>query len=211
MDIRGLIILGAPTQRAYQMVGGVCLTAMEELDYRSTRLAVEISHDPQNRPGIEASTSAAGIHLSPNLLGNVVRLVWILSEEIAHAYLREVHSVPNGGGFADRFAQEGFASWFQTSRCINGGLVSPADINTTPISDSARTPRFGGELGKHIGSAHGGSTGNVEQLEDWLRETNDEPLQAYVRDLLTRLPRRRSPSEMATFVTGERTSATTRC
>lgn len=200
MDTRGLEVLGASSPRAYQMIGGICLTAMEELGYRSTRLAVAICPDPQGRPGVEASSSVAGICISPEVLSNPVRLVWVLSEEIAHAYLREMHGIPNGGDFIDRFAQEGFASWFQTSRTLAGGLVKVDQITTTPIPASRHTPAFGGELGKHVGSAHGGSAHNVERLRVWLGQPDDESLKAYVRDLLARLPTDCTPSEMAIAV-----------
>lgn len=212
MDTRGLEVLGAPSERARQMVGGVCLTAMEELGYRSTRLAVEIRHDPHDRPGVEASSSAGGICVSPDLLDNPVRLVWILSEEVAHAYLREAHGIANGGDFFDRFAQEAFASWFQTSRTLANGLVKADDITTTPIPESDPTPAFGGELGKHVGAALGGSHGNWGRLQSWFQQPGDEPLKAYVRELVPRLPPKpRTPRDMAVAVVREHERARRSC
>lgn len=207
MDTRGLDVFGATSADAHRLVGGICLAAMEELGYRSQRLVVEVCPDPLGRPDVEASASAAGICVSPELLSNPIRLVWILSEEIAHVYLCEIHGVPNGGDFIDRFAQEMFASWFQTSRALAGGLVTVDQITATLLDESHHTPEFGGELGKHVGSAHGGSTGNVERLRDWSDRPGDEFLKEYVRGLRARLPTDGTPTDTALAIVREREDA----
>jgi hypothetical protein len=196
MDYRGLRV-SRPTSSACSRVGGCCLTAMEELDYRSRDLHVEICDDPWVRLGVEAGAYVGGIHVSPQLLTSPARLIWVLSEEVAHRYLNEVFGVPHGGDFLDRFAQEGFASWFQCHRTLPE-LFSPDEIVTQPITEHEPSPRLGHDLGKHAGSARGGSYKSTARLEAWFASREGAPdFKLRVRQALDSIPADLRPADLA--------------
>jgi hypothetical protein len=167
MDPRGLQISGASVANCNR-VGGYCLAAMEELDYRSRSLPVQIRHDQLARPGVEAGAHSGGVFMSPDLLADPARMVWVLSEEIAHRYLNEVWGVAHGGDFIDRFAQEGFATWFQHQRMFGISVeYSPEGVVAHPIAGHGPSPELGAALGSHAGAALAGSYKSAARLEEW--------------------------------------------
>lgn len=97
-----------------------------------------VQSDPEGRPAVEAFSSQGAISVTPGLLTDPDpgRPVWVLSEEVAHRYLNEVFGIPHGGDFIDRFAQEGFGSWFQCHRMFQPGLYDPDDITTETIEST---------------------------------------------------------------------------
>jgi hypothetical protein len=205
MDTRGLSIrTDDPVLR--QRLGGVCLSAMEALEYRSAGLTVTVEHDPHRRSGVTATAHAGsdgqppGIRVSPEILADVRVLVWVLQEEVAHRYLNEIHGIPHGGDYIDRFAQEGFGGWFQW-RLVPDGFIDEAGMTVGAISDVRPTPALGGTLGRYVGQTIAGSRSGPGQLAAWM-ERPDAPdaVCECVRVLLEDMPRKAAPSEFARAV-----------
>lgn len=199
MDNRGLEV-ETTDLAAGRKVGSYCLAAMEQLGYRSTGLVVTIEDDPPGRGDVSASAHAGGISISPALIDQEIPLIWTLQEEVAHRYLNECYGVPHGGDFADRFAQEGFAGWFQW-RVVTAGLLPEDELDDHPIEQTQPTPALGGVLGRYVGQALAGSANGRKRIDAWLRRPKvPAPLRDCVETLLADLPGDAGPTEMATLV-----------
>lgn len=198
MDVRGIRL--AHDDPAHRKVGGIVLPAMEELGYRSKDLLLVVQSDPKGRPAVEAFSSQGAISVTPRLLTDPDpgRPVWVLSEEVAHRYLNEVFGIPHGGDFIDRFAQEGFGSWFQCHRMLRPGLYHPDDITTETIEEHSPSPGLGLVLGKHAGSSLAGSYKSTERLEEWYASPlGDLTFKARVRATIDGVEVGGSPKELA--------------
>lgn len=199
MDNLG-VVLAHPNSAAERHVAGVCLAAMDELEYRSSSLTIVVQPDPSSRSNVEACAFDGGISVVPELVdqSDQRRLCWVLSEEVAHRYLNEIHGVPHGGNFLDRFAQEGFACWFQCQRMLRDGLYRADDMISKPITEHAPSPSLGHDLGKHTGSALGGSYKSADRLKDWYADPDGQPgFKVAVMDVVTSISVEQAPPQVA--------------
>jgi hypothetical protein len=185
---------------------------MEALDYRSEDLLVQVRPDPHGRSGVEASASDGGIDVAPALLkGDKRRIPWVVSEELAHRYLNETFGISHGGDFLDRFAQEGFAAWFQWTWIMPSGLFSLQEVGTQPILEFAPTPGLGHDLGKHVGAAHAGSSASAIRLVAWLADPRTpRELKACVQQAVDGIPSAGSPWEVAEAIAAAHSAARNR-
>ncbi|HEX4345703.1 MAG TPA: hypothetical protein VHZ31_09085 [Solirubrobacteraceae bacterium] len=165
-----------------------CLRALRELRY-ATSLQVSIKRDPLKQEGAGASLDAGGgmwVNLGLAKHGEPL-LGWVLSEEIAHHYLADVHGIRRGGDFVEELLHELFATWFQIRESILAGRMSFADLITAPVPVGPPSPELGEHLGKQIAGAVCGSEANAAHLETWFADPRVDELQTqFARVLLDR-------------------------